>query len=91
MHDLALDVDGGTDRHGPQVRDVQGTADAAVLPEAGARDELQRERGAGVEHGRGAAPVQVAQEVGVRGLDGEAERGARMGARRRVGDDGDVL
>lgn len=35
--------------------------------------------------------MQVTIEVGVPGLDGEAEGDARMGRRRRVGDDGDIL
>lgn len=36
MRDLALDLDGGADGCGPQVGDVERTAHARVLPEAGA-------------------------------------------------------
>lgn len=41
MHDLALDVDGGADRYGPEVGDVEGAAHARVLPEPGTRDKPQ--------------------------------------------------
>lgn len=41
MDDLALDVDDGADGCWPQVGDVERTAHARVLPEAGARDEAQ--------------------------------------------------
>lgn len=41
---LALDADDGPDGDGPQVRDVEGAADAEPQPEPGARHQTQRER-----------------------------------------------
>ncbi len=62
------------------VRDVEGAADAEILPEAGPADESQGHGGAKVKERGRASAVEVAHAVAVVFLDDVAKGGGRVRA-----------
>ncbi|KAB8542105.1 hypothetical protein FH972_025568 [Carpinus fangiana] len=92
VHHLAVDRRLCADAPGPQVRAVDGAADAGELPEARARDGRNGDRGQDVEDRGCAAAVQVVHAVAERGVDGQGEGGGGGGGGgARGGEEVDVL
>lgn len=73
LDNFTVDEDLFAIARGPHVRDVEGAADAEILPEAGLADQSQGHGGAKVKERGCASAVEVAHAVAVVFLHGEAK------------------